>query len=250
MTKHIVQKKQNGNDLDSVPAEISSLTDRATKTLRNRILDLTLEPGIRLDEKFLLRSFDYGRTPMREALNRLIVEGLVESSGNRGVRVTPLNLNNILELFDAYTMSERMVASVLRFDDTDLVEDLSRIQANYVVVAEASNLLEVTELNVKFHSRLAEATRNKFIGDYSIRLHNLARRLSYFIYQKESTQDGGAENLFTVPKNDHNLIIAAIDENNRERLVSLMTSHANFFRDRLSRLINEARGADIEFTAE
>jgi len=228
--------------------DLSSLTYQATETLRDRILDLTLEPGMRLDEKFLLKKFKYGRTPMREALNRLIVEGLVETNRNRGVHVTPLNLNNVFQLFDAYVLSERMVASVLKMDEPTLVVDLEAIQKDYDKVSNSVHLLRVTEINVQFHNRLAQATQNSFISHYSYSLHNLARRLSYFIYQKEDSLSHGTANLFGRPRDDHKLIISAIEAGDRDNLIKHMTEHATFFRRRLSRLIDQSSGTDVIFT--
>ena len=244
------QNSRKSRNDTGVSKELSSLTDQATKTLRDRILDLTLNPGMRLDEKYLLSKFKYGRTPMREVLNRLIVEGLVETNRNRGVRVTPLNLNNVFQLFDAYVLSERMVASVLNMNEPDLVSDLQVIQDDYDRVSTAAHLLRVTEVNAQFHNRLALATQNSFIGHYSSSLHNLARRLSYFIYQKEDTLSQGTANLFGRPRDDHKLIIADIKGNDRENLVTHMTEHATFFRRRLSRLIEQSFGADVVFTKQ
>ena len=88
----------------------SLLTDMATNELRDRILDLTLAPSERLDEKMLLKRFAFGRTPIREALNRLIAEGLVESKNNRGAYVAAMSLEQTLELLEAYVLSERVLA--------------------------------------------------------------------------------------------------------------------------------------------
>ena len=138
-----------------------SLTDRATATFRDRILDLTLPPGMTLDERQLLEKFEFGRTPMREAMNRLIVEGLVVARGQRGLQVAPLNIDAAVELFDAYVMIERMVAFALRFSDPDLVTDLQKLQASYVESLAPTDLMRVTEMNVRFHLRLARATQSR-----------------------------------------------------------------------------------------
>ena len=225
-----------------------SLTDRATRTVRDNILDLSLSPGMTLDERYLLEHFEFGRTPMREAMNRLIVEGLVVSRGARGVQVAPLNLESAIELFDAYVLAERMVASTLKFEHPTLVSDLEKVHADYVQNMDGTNLLRITELNVQFHGKLAEATENTHIETYSNKLHNLARRLSYFIYKREAESEEFAPVLFDKPRQDHERIIEAIRNRDRTMLVDLLTAHAVFFRTRLARIINQDRSASIDFT--
>ena len=225
-----------------------SLTDRATRIVRDRILDLTLSPGMTLDERYLLERFEFGRTPMREALNRLIVEGLVISREPRGMQVAPLSIDSTIELFDAYVMSERMVASVLKFDDPGLLDELERLHADYVKNLDETGLLRVTELNALFHYRLAAATRNAYITAYSQKLHNVARRLSYFIFKREAASGGLVTELFEKPRRDHERIVDAIRCADRDALVEILTDHAKFFRIRLARIIREGNDSDIDFS--
>jgi DNA-binding GntR family transcriptional regulator len=223
------------------------MTDQATRTVRNHILDLTLAPGTTLDERQMLERFEIGRTPMREALNRLIVEGLVVSREPRGVQVAPLSIESTAELFEAYVMSERMVATALKFGDPSLVEDLERLHEDYVASLETPGLLRVTELNARFHARLATATRNSFISAYSQKLHNVARRLSYFIFKLEAARDGYVAKLFEKPRQDHERILDAIRNEDRETLIEVLTDHAILFRTRLARIIAEDCSSGLDF---
>ncbi len=227
-------------------AERQSLTEQATATLRDRILDLTLKPGMRLDEKLLMDQFEFGRTPLREAINRLVTEGLVESRGARGFAIAPMDLQSAIELFDAYTLSERTVGSMLRFDYPNLLEALDQVEQDFESLNRESELLRVTKLNAEFHRLLAEATGNVHIREFSVRLHNLARRLSWFIYQKEFAAAEDKHVVFSAPRTDHREIIAAIENHDRAGLVELLTRHAELFRRRLSRLIDGARDLRIE----
>ncbi|WP_282604353.1 GntR family transcriptional regulator [Pelagibius sp. Alg239-R121] len=229
-----------------------SKTDLATNTLRDQIITLSLEPGYNIDEKFLLSRFDFGRTPLREALNRLIAEGLIESRGSRGLRVSPLNLSNTRELFDAYILAERMVASVLVFNDDGLVSDLLDIQKTYEAHTQSVDFLKVTKTNAAFHNRLAAATQNAIIARYSEQLTNLARRISFYIFKSEFGREAPnrdlEERLFQRPINEHQGIIDAIEATDRDQLVELMTNHAKYFRDRLRKLIGGSAPCDLDFT--
>lgn len=227
--------------------ERSSLADRATEMLRDRILDLTLPPGLRLDEKSLIESFAVGRTPIREALNRLMSEGLIEARGTRGFVVAPMNLENAMQLLDAYALAERMVAARLRFDHPDLLARLRDVNAEYERCTAAGDILNVTAQNAEFHALLAAATGNVHIEQFSQHLHSLARRLSYYVYRAEKSLSDGHARLFDRTTEDHRRIIGAVREEDRDRLIELMTRHAGLFRERLSRLMEGAMRRDVAF---
>ena len=219
-----------------------SLTDSATRFLRDRILDLTFSPGERLDEKLLLSKYKLSRTPLREAKNRLIAEGLLQSSKNRGVYVSAMDLESVLELLDAYVLCERMVATICKMDRAGLVQGLTRIQHSFEIAVEALDLLEVTAMNAEFHCLIAEACENRFIFRHSSHLHNLARRASFYIYRREKRENGE----FYVPPerihDHHRRIIDCIASLRRSELIDAMTEHALVFRERLVVLV---KGSDL-----
>ena len=92
-----------------------TLTDAAVDTIRNRILDMTLVPGSRIDAPLLMKQFKLSRTPAREALNRLAAEGLVVLHANRGAYVRRLDFDDIQALFDVYFVEERMLGQFRRY---------------------------------------------------------------------------------------------------------------------------------------
>jgi DNA-binding GntR family transcriptional regulator len=227
--------------------ESTSLADLATTELRNKILDLSLAPSEHLEERMLLEKFPFGRTPIREALNRLMAEGLVESKNGRGAYVASMSIWHTHQLLEAYVIIEKVVASLINFTDKNLVLDLKEIQKNYEIVGESANILAITESNSNFHSRLAESTGNRFIVAQAADLHNLARRLSYFIYRSEQEVSNFSAQLERINRQHHE-IIAFIEQKNRSELVSLLTEHAVLFRLRLSAVISGGNGADIDFS--
>lgn len=224
-----------------------SLTDAATDFLRDRILDLTLEPGERLEEKMLRARFGLSRTPVREAINRLISEGLVRIRGNRGVHVSPMDIEGILSLLDAYVLCERMVASVCKLDNPGLEDDLKEIQRSLVGAAEQMDLLKITEVNAKFHGRIAEGVENCFIQQYSADLHNLARRASFFVYRREAKRRDGTSVLGDRVLSDHEKIIDHIANDDRNRLVAAITEHALLFREQFEAMLKGPDFTAVEF---
>ena len=69
--------------------------------LRAMIIEFELRPGERLNEMHLSERLGVGRTPLREAINRLLVEGLVEFKPNRGFLIREFDVKEIEDLFEA-----------------------------------------------------------------------------------------------------------------------------------------------------
>lgn len=78
--------------------KVSSLAGTLHEQLRADILTGRLAPGLKLQMKFLTERYEAGQTPLREALNRLSSEGLVDSRVQRGFFVKPVHLDELREL--------------------------------------------------------------------------------------------------------------------------------------------------------
>ena len=224
-----------------------SLTEVAVETIRDRILDLTLRPGLRIDEKLLMERFRLSRTPAREALNRLMAEGLVEMQANKGTFVRPLDVGQVVQFFDAYHVAERMIGFFCRFADPLLAEDLAAIQAEHETAVRKRRFLDLTRLNAQFHGRIAAASRNEYVQDFSGRMHNHARRLSYFVYHMESDDEGYLGRQQKLVAGDHDGIIGAIRAGDRETLMAVLASHSQRFQERITRFVDSHRGLEFDF---
>ncbi|MQX37806.1 GntR family transcriptional regulator [Roseospira navarrensis] len=223
-----------------------SLADRATATLRDRILDLTLKPGRRIDERHLMEQFGISRTPAREAMNRLVAEGLVQIEANRGAFVRPLDVEDLANFFDIYFAAERMCAHFCRFDHPGFAADMRAIQDRHATAVAAHRFLDVTLANAQFHMRIAEASENAYLIEFAGRIHNLARRVAYFVYHIEGEDltflSGQQDHIIS----EHSEIIGFIAHADRPGLMTSLTDHARRFQDRLSHCLSGARGTDFK----
>jgi DNA-binding GntR family transcriptional regulator len=224
-----------------------SLTEVAVETIRDRILDLTLKPGLRIDEKMLMERFRLSRTPAREALNRLMAEGLVEMQANKGTFVRPLDVGQVAQFFDAYHVAERMIGFFCRFADTRLAEDLDAIQADHETAVRKRRFLDISRINAQFHGRLAAASHNEYVQDFSNRMHNHARRLSFFVYRMESDDAGYLGRQQKLVAGDHEHVIAAVRAADREALMTVLASHSRRFQERITRFVDSRRGLEFKF---
>ncbi len=86
--------------------------ETAYALLRSDILDWSLEPGTVLAELELSARLGISRTPVREALARLVADGLVEPLGGRGLIVAPVSAENVVELFELRRLLEAEAAGL------------------------------------------------------------------------------------------------------------------------------------------
>ena len=218
-------------------ADGSLLSQSAANTIRDRILDLTLAPGSHLDETLLRNQLGVSRTPAREALNRLATEGLIEPRPNRGYFVKPLDLGDVARFFTAYMVAERCSAFYCQMDQPHLVRDLEKIQEGHYKAVLGQEFLEISRHNAAFHIRIAESTENEYLRDFASRLHNMGRRLAYFVYQRESAEQKAFQNRQRVIVDEHDAIIRAVQAGDRDTLLETLTQHAELFRRRISAFV-------------
>ena len=87
-------------------------SDQAYAALRDSILDWSLPPGAVLAEVEQAARLGLSRTPLREALARLVADGLVEPLGGRGLVVSAISADNVTELFELRVALEQQAASL------------------------------------------------------------------------------------------------------------------------------------------
>src|SRR5665647_11700 len=110
-------------------------SDVAFERLQEMILDLRLAPGAFLNEQSLADDLGLGRMPVREALARLAKDRFVTILPRRGIVVTPLALDDVLDMFEAREAIECGVAYIAATRAT--AQDLTALRRLIVTVDEA-----------------------------------------------------------------------------------------------------------------
>lgn len=165
-----------------------SLAEQAYQLLVAKITRLELPPGAVLVEKALMEDLGIGRTPIREALQRLAMEGLVTHLPNRGMLVTDITATGVQHIYefraliDGYTA--RLAAS--RASEAD-ARELAELQAGLVRATEDDDVDRYVALDRRFYEVLARAAQNTYIVEAVPRIFNLHLRLWFFIANKRGT---------------------------------------------------------------
>lgn len=161
-------------------------SDQVEEELRRLILTLQLEPGIAVSESTLIKKYGWGRTPLREAFQRLSEQGLLQAIPQHGVVVAPLDLFDFVEVMDAMSLVIGPAASLAcrRLNEAEL-NQLDELVKQGEAAALASDFDRISTLDYEFHSVLAQATGNRYLREYLLRLHQIARRFNFAAWKRQ-----------------------------------------------------------------
>ncbi|GLO14895.1 MULTISPECIES: GntR family transcriptional regulator [unclassified Pseudomonas] len=196
--------------------------------LRKQILTLKLKPGVQLDEVSLAAQFGLSRSPVRDALARLITEGLVVILPNRTTLVTPFEIEEFPNYISALDLMQRAVTRLAAIQHRP--EDLEKIRqadAEYLKAVTSGDFQSMSELNKAFHMAIAHAGRNPYFINYYERLLGEGQRLLHLhfdhIVSSASTHKLGR---------DHDEIIDAIAARDADAAEAAAHEHTMLFQRR------------------
>jgi DNA-binding GntR family transcriptional regulator len=162
-----------------------SLTEKAYADLEELIVTLKIAPGTAVSEASLSTQLGIGRTPIREALQRLARERLVVILPQRGIFVSEINVKSQLKLLEVRRELERLIARSAARRATE--EDRRRFQEISEELKQAAKTTdEVTfmRLDREFNQLSLEAARNEFLSSSMALTHAMSRRFWYIHYKK------------------------------------------------------------------
>jgi len=139
----------------------SGSVERIYRVIKARAIAFTIKPGERLNEVALARELSVSRTPLREALNRLVAEEFLRWLPRRGYVVRELDSKEIFDLYEFRTALEVSAAKMACERATDEeIEELSRFVESRSKNADESDTLRVVSLDEEFHERLVALSGN------------------------------------------------------------------------------------------
>lgn len=162
-----------------------SLTDRAYRELEERIVTLGLAPGEVLSEAALSKQLGIGRTPIREALQRLAREGLVVILPRRGILVAEINVRSQLELLKVRRELERLMARLCALRATASEKRAFAELADAMEQAgKADDDVSFMRQDRQLNSMISYCCRNEYALKSMGLTHGLSRRFWYQHYKQ------------------------------------------------------------------
>ena len=179
------------------------LREVVCETLRDAIRKGILKPGERLMEIQLAEELGVSRTPVREAIRKLELEGYVIMMPRRGTYVANLSIRDVNEVFEIRTSLDSLASGLAAERITD--EELERLQRLLVLIGEyieTNNMEKIVETDTEFHDLLYQASRNtRLVGI----IFNLREQLTRF-----RTTSMGFPGRLAATLEEHRRIVEAI----------------------------------------
>ena len=198
--------------------EYLPLRDVVFNTLRDAILKGELEPGERLMEIQLAERLGVSRTPIREAIRKLELEGLVSIIPNKGAYVTGITRKDVEDIYAIRSLLEGLCA---RWATAHITEkQLDALEENIYLSefhASKGHAQKLTELDDQFHDILYEACSSKMLEHQLRDFHEYVRRMRK---QNLSGSERGLEAVL-----EHKQIMEAIRQKDADRAQELAALH-------------------------
>jgi DNA-binding GntR family transcriptional regulator len=201
-------------------------SDRIESELRRLILNLELEPGLAISEASLMKQYHWGRTPLREACQRLAEQALLQMVPRQGVVIMPLNVFDFVEVMDAMSMVIGTAAALAckRLNDEQF-KQLDELIAQGEAAAVVRDHVRVSELDSEFHCVLADATGNRYLRDYLVHLQRVASRFNIATWKRDQDASPSLE--------EHHQLVEMLRQRDAEGAKNAMLEHIENARRRV-----------------
>lgn len=195
-----------------------TLGNKIFDLLRDRILNEEYHTGEKLNELTLVKELNISRTPIREALKQLELEGLVESIPNKGVYVKGFSPRDIDDMFEIRKELEALAIkmAIARMDEIHLakIKDVFDLMEFYTAKKDQA---KVDELNILYHETIYQATQSNYFEQLLKDIHYYVSVTSRHCLKDVSRMDTALE--------EHRAILEMIEDQDEDEAAALVRRH-------------------------
>lgn len=217
------------------PIRQQSTSALIAEQLRKALENGVFEPGEQLGELELANRFEVSRGPLREAMQRLVAEGLLRSERNRGLFVNTLNAEDIADIYTVRTAIESAaIRLVLQRDDPRVVQRLRKTYDRMTNAAERGDRRALSDADLAFHQTLVAESGSPRL-----------RRLADTLLVESRMCINALQDTYSTPldlADEHGVIVQAIAEADLDSALRAIDSH---MRDAMDRLIPAERAVHV-----
>lgn len=210
--------------------ERQRLHDIVVERLRGFITEGVLPPGKKLNERELCETLGISRTPLREALKVLAVEGLIEINPNRGASVTRMSELEIRETFELISGIEAFAGELAceRITSQEL-SDIKALHHAMVVSKNQDDLSGYYQRNRAIHDMINLAARNSELRQIYLSLNRRIQALRFLSNQQAPKWERALH--------DHEEMIEALESRDGKRLSDVLRHHLLEKRDAIMLMV-------------
>ena len=202
----------------SVESAALPLAQQVAARIRDMIIQDQLTPGEWIREQALADKLNVSRTPLREALKMLELEGLIRLLPNRGAVVTELTVEEVKEKLEVLAVLEALGGKLACQNATD--SELAEIRAlHYEMLAcfSRQNRLEYFKLNQRIHLAIVAASGNRTLVATHARINAQLYRVRF--------QSNLQNQLWGTAVDEHEEMLAALEARDSEAMAMCMLNH-------------------------
>jgi len=160
------------------------LVERAYKRLRDAILSNQLPPGTALSVPEFARRLQVSRSPIREAVQRLVYDGLAVNVAHRGAEVAGIEFADLQQLYEVREVLEGLAARLAteRIDAAGLERLRETLDAHEEVVQSGDERGHI-EMDMAYHLGIQQAAQNAYLSETLQRIHGKAHLAYYQLWR-------------------------------------------------------------------
>lgn len=195
-----------------------SLTESIYQQIKEEITKNIYKPGDRLQEQQIAETLGVSRTPVREALSRLVLEKWVKKHSRRGYFVSNPSNQDIKDMYEAREALEALAVELMmpKISDEDIAE-LENIFLDFNEALINHDLPERFKQDRKFHDQLIKLSGNNVLVDLYNQLGGIIQRTRWI--------RRGDNNLLKITQREHEELLKALIDRDEKLAVKLTRSH-------------------------
>ncbi|HGM5490407.1 TPA: GntR family transcriptional regulator [Serratia fonticola] len=203
-----------------------SLNEVAYRRFKQALVTLSYKPGEYLNTAQVMSELDMGRTPINQAIHRLANEGLLQVIPRKGVMVSPLSIDDALELIDVRLANEMLCMRLASARITPpQVAALNALNQQIEAASQDRDRVRMMTLDHQFHQELAQIAGNNMLTDILSVLHARAQRF----WASTLSREGHMQEVI----DEHRAIISALAAQDSDAAASAAQAHILSFRSAL-----------------
>jgi DNA-binding GntR family transcriptional regulator len=212
------------------------LTDQVAQRLRNLLIEGRIAPGAKLNERVLSEQLRVSRTPLREAIKLLALEGLVDLLPNRGAVAVKLTEADIVHTFELLAGLEALSGELAAQRISEAA--LSELRAKHhemLAAFERRDLSNYYRLNAAIHAGINEAAANPVLADTYRRVNARVQAMRFRTNQDEAK--------WRLAVQEHAQMMQALGQRDGALLGRVLIEHLHHKRDTVLNLIRAGAGS-------
>ncbi len=230
LTSTDVAQGVEGMDAGIARIERPTLHNVVVTRLRDMVIEGLLQPGSRIHEGQLGEQLGVSRTPLREALKVLAMEGLVELVPGRGAMVRALTAKDVQDMLSVLSVLEQLAGTLTCQNASDAdIRDVRQLHDEMMAFYRSGDRLQYFKKNQQIHSALISFTGNASLAMVHEILQSRMRRVRYIGDLNDDTWSGAVS--------DHEEMIAALESRDGRRLAKALVDHLARTWDRVKNAI-------------